>query len=168
MLRTCDVSHLKHAKCKLSQMKKLMRHVERAARIVNQPHIVLKDCTVDHAFALYNAVKHLFLFDSIKVGKGRRYESIMWKTYYNNLSKRKWKLLGKVGLAGFRVLGEVELAGVGVQWIVKVVAKSLDVKLAKEYWRSEHLSHCSTHPKPGDPRTNKRPGIDTHQASVLN
>ena len=28
MLRTCDVSHLKHGKCKLSQMKKLMGHVD--------------------------------------------------------------------------------------------------------------------------------------------
>ena len=60
MLRTCNVSHLKHRKCKLSQMKKLMGHVERAASIVNQPHLVRKDCTAYHAFALYNAVKHFF------------------------------------------------------------------------------------------------------------
>ena len=92
MLRTCDVSHLKHGKCKLSQMKKLMGHVERAASIVNQPHLIRKDCTVEHVFVLYNAVKHLFLFDSIKVGKRRSYESISWKTYYNNPSKQNWKL----------------------------------------------------------------------------
>ena len=42
MLQTCDVSHLKHDKCKLSQMKKLMGHVERAASIVNKPYLVLK------------------------------------------------------------------------------------------------------------------------------
>ena len=77
-----------------------MGHVEQAESIVNQPHIVCNDCTAEHAFALYNAVKHLFFFDSLKVGKRRRYESISWKTYYNNLSKRKWKLLGEVGLAG--------------------------------------------------------------------
>ena len=73
MLRTCDVSHLKHGKFKLSQMKKLMGHVERAESIVNQSHLVRNDCTAEHAFALYNAVKHLFFFDSIKVGKRRRY-----------------------------------------------------------------------------------------------
>ena len=95
-------------------MKKLMGHVERAESIVNQPHIVCNNCTAEHAFALYNAVKHLFYFYSIKVGKRRRYESILWKTYYNNLSKRKWKLLGEVGLAGVGVLGEVGLAGSGV------------------------------------------------------
>ena len=48
------------------------------------------------------------------MGKRRRYESISWKTYYNNLSKRKWKLLSEVGLAGVGVLGEVGLAGAGV------------------------------------------------------
>ena len=131
MLQTCDVSHLKRGKCKLSQMKKLMGHVELAASIVNQTHIVRKDWTEEHAFALYNAVKHLFFFDSIKVGKRRRYESISWKTYYNNLSKRKWKLLGEVGLSGVGVLGGVGMDGAGVNWIVKVVAKSLAVKLAK-------------------------------------
>ena len=49
-------------------------------------------------FAMYNAVKHLFLFDEIKVGKRLRYESILWKKYYNNLLKRKWKLLGEVSV----------------------------------------------------------------------
>ena len=86
MLRTCNVSHLKHGKCKLSQIKKLMGHVKRAARIINKTHCVHNDCTAEHKFSLYNTVKHLFLFDSIRVGKRRRYESISWKTYYNNLS----------------------------------------------------------------------------------
>ena len=94
-------------------MKKLMGHVERAASIVNQTHLVRKDCTADHAFELYNAVKHLLLLDSIKVRKRRRYESISWKTYNNNLSKRKWKLLGEVGLVGVGVMGEARLAGGG-------------------------------------------------------
>ena len=145
-----------------------MGHVERAASITNQPHLVPKNCTSEHAFALYNAVKHLFLFDSIKVGKRRRYLSISWKTYYNNISKQKWKLLGGVGLTGVGFLGEVGLAGASVHLIVKVVSKHLAVKLAKEYWRSEHLSHCPTLPKPGRPRTDKRHRIVTHQASVLN
>ena len=65
------------------------------------------------------------------MGKRRRYESISWNTYYNNLSKRKWKLLGEAGLAGVGVLGEVGLAGAGVHSIVKVIAKILAVKLAK-------------------------------------
>ena len=131
MIRTCGVYQLKHGKCKLSQMNKLMGHVKRASSIVNQPNLVCKDCTAEHAFALYNDVNHLFIFDSIKVGNIWRYESIPWKTYYNNLSKQKWKFLGEVGLAGVEVLGEVGLSGAGVHWIVKVVAKSLAVKLAK-------------------------------------
>ena len=95
-------------------MNELMGHVEKVSSIVNQPHIICKDCTAEHAFELYNAVKHLFLFDSIKVGKRRRYESISWKRYYKNLSKQKWNLLGKVGMAGVGVLGEAGLAGAGV------------------------------------------------------
>ena len=81
MMQTCDVSPLKYGKCKLSHMKKLMGHAERAASIVNQPHLVRKDCTAEHAFSLYNVVKHLFFFDSIKLGKRRCYESISWNTY---------------------------------------------------------------------------------------
>ena len=91
-----------------------MGNVERAASIVNQPHLVRNDCTAEHAFSLYNAVKHLFFFDSIKVGKRRHYESISWKTYYKNLSKLNWNLLGEVGMDGVRVLVEVCLAGAGV------------------------------------------------------
>ena len=49
------------------------------------------------------------------MGKRRRYESISWNTYYNNVSKRKWKLLGEVGLVGVGVMGEVGLVGAGVQ-----------------------------------------------------
>ena len=52
MLRTCDISHLNHGKCKLSQMKKLMGYVEQAASIINQPHLVRKDCTAEYEFAL--------------------------------------------------------------------------------------------------------------------
>ena len=92
-------------------MKKLMKHVEQAASIVNQPHLVCKECTAEHVFTLYNAVKHLFLFDSINVRKRQRYESILWKTYYNNLSKLKCKMLGKVGLDGVVVLGELVFLG---------------------------------------------------------
>ena len=95
-------------------MKKLMRHVEQAASIFNQPHLVRNYFTVEHSFALYTVVKHLFFFDSIKLGKRRRYESISWKIYYNNISKRKWKLLGEVGLAGVGVLAEVGMSGAGV------------------------------------------------------
>ena len=92
-------------------MKKLMRRVQRAERIVKQPHIVRKDFTLEHTFTLYNAVKYLFIFDSIKSRKRRQYESILWKTYYTNLSKRKCKMLGKVGLDGVVVLGELVFLG---------------------------------------------------------
>ena len=56
MLQTCDVSHLKHGKCKLSRMNKLMGHVEQEAIIINQPHIVRNDCTADHAFAMFQVI----------------------------------------------------------------------------------------------------------------
>ena len=72
-----------------------MSHVEKRAKVFNQPDIINKDWTVQHTFELYHAIKHLFMFHSLRVGKKRRYETIPWNTYYNIFSKRKWKLMGE-------------------------------------------------------------------------
>ena len=48
-----------------------MSHVERGAKIVNQPDLTKKDWTMAHIFVLYNASKHLFMFHSLRVGKKR-------------------------------------------------------------------------------------------------
>ena len=56
-----------------------MGHVEGVASIINQLHLVRNNCTSEHAFALYFAVKHLFFFDSIKVGKRLLQKSIKAK-----------------------------------------------------------------------------------------
>ena len=77
-------------------MRKVMKNVERAAHIVNLPHLVKKRMNEQDSFALYHAVlKHMFKFDCLRVGKKRRYETISWKTYYNILVKRKGKLMGE-------------------------------------------------------------------------
>ena len=56
-------------------------HVERGSEIVKQPALIKKYWTVADPFELYHAVKHLFMFHSLRVGKKRRYETILWKTY---------------------------------------------------------------------------------------
>ena len=72
-----------------------MSHVEIEAKIINQSAIIKKDWTVAYIFALYQTLKHLFMFHSLSVGKKRRYETILWKTYYNILSKGKGELMGE-------------------------------------------------------------------------
>ena len=88
MLQSCDVALLKHGKSKLYNTKKIS-HVDRGAKIVNQPDLIKKDWTEAHTFSIYHAVKHLFMFHSSRVGKKRRYETILWKTYYNFFPNRK-------------------------------------------------------------------------------
>ena len=73
-------------------MKKMMGHIERAAHIVNLPHLIKREWTEREAIDIYDAVKHMFMFPSLKK---RRYGTIVWKTYYNLLVKRKGVLLGE-------------------------------------------------------------------------
>ena len=82
-----DLRYVKSGSQKLSMMKKLVKHVERAAHIVNLPHLVVRNWTVRHVLDLYNAVKHLFAFPSLMRTKKRRLETISWKTYYNILCR---------------------------------------------------------------------------------
>ena len=70
MLQSYNVPHLKHGKSKLSNMEK-MSHVERGDNIFNQPALIKKDWTVAHTFALYHALKNLFMFHLLRVGKKR-------------------------------------------------------------------------------------------------
>ena len=95
MLQPCNVAHLKHGKSKLSNMKKIMGHVERGAGIVNQKSLIKKDWIVADTFALYHAVNNLFMFHLLRDGKKRRHEKILWKTCYIIFSKRKGKLMGE-------------------------------------------------------------------------
>lgn len=81
-------------KQKLTHMKRLMNCVEKAARTVNLPHLVKQNMTERDSITLYNSVKHLFMFPA-KAQKKRQYETMSWKSYYNLLCKRKWRLYGE-------------------------------------------------------------------------
>ena len=94
VLRAWDVNEVKGMKQKLTHMRKLMKQVEKAARIVNLPHLVKKKMTEKEARFLYTSTRHLFLIPS-EENKTRRYETLSWKSYYNLLSKRKWRLFGE-------------------------------------------------------------------------
>ena len=96
VLRSWDVTNGKCDKQKLSQMRKLMSYVERGAVLVNQPLLVKSRMTEREARLLYLGVKHLFRFPAGET-KTRRYETMSWKSYYNLLCKRGWRLYGEKG-----------------------------------------------------------------------
>ena len=95
VLKGVDVKDVKGGKQKLSNMRGLVRHVERAAGIVNLHHLVKTDMGTRDALDLYHAVKHLFKFPSLINGKQRRFEQLGWKTFFNILAKQKGRLYGE-------------------------------------------------------------------------
>ena len=66
MLKAIDVKHMKGGKQKLSNMRKLVSHVLRAATdLAGLQHLVVKEWNVRNVLDLYNAVKHWFKFPSL-------------------------------------------------------------------------------------------------------
>ena len=69
LLKACDVKGVKGGKQKLSNMRGLVRHVERAARLANVEHLIMKKWNQRRVLDLYAAVKHFFVFSSLVAGK---------------------------------------------------------------------------------------------------
>ena len=86
---------VKGGKQKLTNMRCLVRHVERGARMVGMGHLIMKKWDTRGVLDLYHATRHLFEFPSLVDGKKRRFEQLGWKTFYNILSKRKGRLYGE-------------------------------------------------------------------------
>lgn len=95
VLRSCDVKSMKGGANQLSMMRYLMRHVERAAGVVNLPHLIVRKWTPRNSIDLYNAVKHMFAFPNVGGKSNRRHAQMSWKSYYNLLNKRKGILYGE-------------------------------------------------------------------------
>eukprot|EP00957_Ditylum_brightwellii_P128575 9807875-Ditylum_brightwellii.AAC.1 len=87
VLSTHDVKLMKNGQFKLNMMRYLINAVYRAADFVNLPHLVVKEWTPRIALDLYNATKHVFFSPNTNTNAKRRYEAIVWKTYYNMLIK---------------------------------------------------------------------------------
>jgi len=68
-----------------------------ANEFVGRPDLIKKgNWTTRNVLDLFQATFHLFKFNDVISEKSkRRYESIAWKSYYNILLKRKWRLLGE-------------------------------------------------------------------------
>ena len=76
---------------KISQMRKTIKHVIRAAELANFD--VLDGIgSVDKATRLYEAVKKYFIFLSTHQ---RRFTDLTWKTIFLILQKNKFKLVGE-------------------------------------------------------------------------
>ena len=60
---------------------------------MNLPHLLVQNWTSRHVLDLYNAVKHFFVFTSLK--KSFFLETIAWNTYYNILCDSKGYLVGE-------------------------------------------------------------------------
>lgn len=80
---------------RLSQMRKLMKNVIRAAQkeqFYIRPGGIK---TTIQATQLYEAVRKNFEYPAINE-RIRRHECIGWKTYYNIMTKQKWRFVGDV------------------------------------------------------------------------
>ena len=62
MIRGSDMREMKVGIHKLSMMKKLVKNVEKGIRIVNLPHLLVKNSKLRHVLDIYNYVKHFFAF----------------------------------------------------------------------------------------------------------
>ena len=60
LLRSWDLRHMKSAKAMLSQMRRVMKCVEKAVAIVNLPGLIKGKMEERDAITLYNSVKHFF------------------------------------------------------------------------------------------------------------
>ena len=94
LLRYWDKSSIKNGRQKLSMMKKVIEQVVRGATIVNMQALVNPNMREENCLELYTRIKHLFWFPSTEK-KARRYQSMSWKSFYNILAKRKWRLYGE-------------------------------------------------------------------------
>ena len=79
-------------KVTLSQMKRMIREVRRAAERINFSFGNGRMSTVK-ATQLYEAVQEQFHFPTLK--HTRRYSSISWKTYHNELLRNRGRLVGE-------------------------------------------------------------------------
>ena len=91
-----DLKHLKSGKHQLSMMRRLVKAVERGARdVVGNSNLIKRQWTPRAVLDLFEGTFHLFKFPTLTENTKRRYDTISWKSYYNILDKRKWKLLGE-------------------------------------------------------------------------
>ena len=95
MLRDKDVMHVKVGNQKLSNTKYLVKQFIRAAGIANRHDLVVRNWSPRKVMDLYMGVRHFFSFPFFSSDKKRRYKKILWKIYYNVLSKRNGKLFGE-------------------------------------------------------------------------
>ena len=82
----------KTMKVTLSQMKRVIKAVYRAGEIVGFNFNHAK-WTTARATRLYEMTAQMFAYPTVK--HTRRYSSISWKTYHNQLVKHKGKLVGE-------------------------------------------------------------------------
>eukprot|EP00957_Ditylum_brightwellii_P004892 372767-Ditylum_brightwellii.AAC.1 len=90
-----DISPIKSDRQKLNMMHLLINAIYRATNYVNLPHFIVKDWMPRKVLDLYQYTKHMFYFPNMNTNATRQYETIVWKTYYNLLVKRKGRQLGE-------------------------------------------------------------------------
>ena len=98
-IQAYDLLHKKNAKVLISQMRKMMMYVRKAAEVVGfSMPMNSNDMIESDTVALYSAVKNLFKYNSLRVNFKRRFEGILWKTVFNIISKYKGKYADEVNL----------------------------------------------------------------------
>ena len=74
-------------------MKYLVKHIIRAAGIVNRHDLVVRNWSPRKVMDLYLGVRHLFSFPCLSSDKKRSYEIISCKIYYNVFVKTEGKTI---------------------------------------------------------------------------
>ena len=95
-----DLPDKKNGKVLVSQWRKMMMYVRKAAEVVGfQLPQDSSDMSESDTVALYSAVKPLFKYKSLRVNFKRRFEGILWKTVFNIVSKYQGKFADEVNAA---------------------------------------------------------------------
>ena len=98
-IQAYDLPHKRNAKVLISQMRKMMMYIRKAAEVIGfSMPMNSNDMMEEDSVSLYSAVKGLFKYNSLRVNFKRRFEEILRKTVFNLISKYKGKFADEVNL----------------------------------------------------------------------
>jgi hypothetical protein len=95
MLGYQEMKSIKGGKQKICNMRKMIKYIERAAACVGREELVRGAFSIPKAILLYESIRHLFEYPSLRITNQRRFDSISWKTFYNLVSKNGGRFVGE-------------------------------------------------------------------------
>ena len=87
---------IKNGKVLVSQWKKMMEHVRQATRKVGYVIPGANRIRIADTVNLYAVVKGIFRYKGLRVNHKQRYEELLWKTIFNNVTKNQGRFADEV------------------------------------------------------------------------